>query len=344
MSKNYFDGKKILVTGGTGSIGSEIVRYLLSNAKPEVIRVYSRDEFKQFEMDQELKEPDRVRYLIGDIRDKERLVMAMEGIDIVFHAAALKHVPACEFNPFEAVKTNIQGTQNVIEAALQNNVKKVVSISTDKAVNPINTMGATKLLSEKLVTSANFYKGNKPTVFCAIRFGNVLASRGSVVPVFEKQIRAGGPVTLTDKGMTRFIMTTRNAVKLVLKAAEYSTGGETFILKMPVVRVEDVLDVMIGALSKKAIEKKIIGIRPGEKLYEDLMTEEEAALSFETQDLFVIPPKATKELFPHVEEPSTKMLKALGAKKCSRTSYSSRNTPPISKDEILYIMQEEKML
>ena len=291
--ENIFKDKKILVTGGTGSIGSEIVRRVLQY-NPEVVRILSRDESKQFEMEQEIGNLENVRFLIGDVRDKDRLNRAFEDIDIVFHAAAMKHVPACEYNPFEAVKTNVVGTQNVIDAAFDNNVEKVIAISTDKAASPINTMGATKLLAEKLIIDANFYKGHRKTVFSCVRFGNVMGSRGSVIPLFEKQIENGGPVTVTDPGMTRFMMTIPQAIDLVFKATKKAQGGEILIFKMPVVKLGDLANVMIDHLAPrygyKPEEIKIdtIGIRNGEKMYEHLMNEEEARYAYETKDMFVV--------------------------------------------------------
>ena len=290
------NGKNILVTGGTGSIGSEIVRRLLQY-DPKVVRILSRDETKQFEMEHELGNLENVRYLIGDVRDKDRLNRAFEEIDIIFHAAAMKHVPACEYNPFEAVKTNVVGTQNVIEAAIDNEVEKVITISTDKAASPINTMGATKLLAEKLIIDANFYKGHKKTVFSCVRFGNVMGSRGSVIPLFDKQIRKGGPVTVTDPEMTRFMMTIPQAVDLVFKATKMAQGGEIFIFKMPVVKLGDLANVMIEHLSPKygykpeELQIETIGIRNGEKMYEHLMNEEEARYAYETEDMFVVLPQ-----------------------------------------------------
>ena len=292
----FFEGKKILVTGGTGSIGSEIVRRILLY-NPKVVRILSRDETKQFELQQELIEYENVRFLIGDVRDKDRLVRAFEDIDIIFHAAAMKHVPACEFNPFEAVKTNVVGTQNVIDAALENDVEKVIAISTDKAASPINTMGATKLLAEKLIIDAKFYKGLRKTVFSCVRFGNVVGSRGSVIPLFEKQIQNGGPVTITDAEMTRFMMTIPQAVNLVFKATQMTHGAEIFIFKMPVVKLGDLADAMIKQLTPKygykseSIKIDIIGVRSGEKMYEHLMSEEEARYAYETEDMYIILPK-----------------------------------------------------
>jgi len=296
--ENIFKDKKIMVTGGTGSIGSEIVRRVLQY-DPKVVRILSRDESKQFELEQEIGHLEIVRFLIGDIRDKDRLYRAFEDIDIVFHAAAMKHVPACEYNPFEAVKTNVVGTQNVIDAALDNGVEKVIGISTDKAASPINTMGATKLLAEKLIIDANFYKGNRKTVYSCVRFGNVMGSRGSVIPLFEKQIQNGGPVTLTDPEMTRFMMTIPQAVDLVFKATKKAHGGEIFIFKMPVVKLGDLAQVMIENLATRCghkseeIQINTIGIRNGEKMYEHLMNEEEAQYAYETKDMYIVLPQST---------------------------------------------------
>ncbi|KPQ41948.1 MAG: dTDP-glucose 4,6-dehydratase [Candidatus Methanoperedens nitroreducens] len=293
IMEHIFKNKNIIVTGGTGSIGSEIVRSLLTY-EPKVVRILSRDETKQFELEQELGNLDNIRFLIGDIRDKERLKRAFEGIDIVFHAAAMKHVPACEYNPFEAVKTNVVGTQNVIDAALDNKVEKVIAISTDKAASPMNTMGATKLLAEKLMIDANFYKGNRKTIFSCVRFGNVMCSRGSVIPLFKKQIKHGGQLTITDPDMTRFMMTIPQAVDLVFKATKMAQGGEIFIFKMPVVKLGDLAKCMIEYFAPEygrkpeSIEISIIGTRNGEKMYEHLMTEEEARYAYETKDMYIV--------------------------------------------------------
>ncbi len=292
---NIFQGKNILVTGGTGSIGSEIVRKVLQY-DPKVVRALSNDEDGQFNLEQELKDCPNVRLLIGDVRDKERLKRAAEGTDFIFHAAALKHVPSCEYNPFEAVKTNVLGTQYVIEVAIEENVEKLITISTDKAVNPVSVMGATKLLAERLTISANYYKGPRRTAFSCVRFGNVLDSRGSVVPLFRNQIEKGGPVTLTDTEMSRFIMSISRAAELVLKAAELAQGGEIFVLKMPALRIRDLAEVMIEELAPRyghnpaQIEVKIIGKRIGEKHHEELITEDELSQVYETEDMFVVQP------------------------------------------------------
>lgn len=301
MSK-FFDNKQILVTGGTGSIGSEIVRKVLKH-EPKEVRIFSNDEDGQFNLRQELRDYSNTRYLVGDIRDIQRLRTAMEGVDIVFHAAALKHILACEHNPFEAVKTNVIGTQNVIEVAFEEKVSRVVNISTDKACNPTTTLGATKLLAERLITNTNFYRGLKKTIFSSVRFGNVLVSRGSVVPIFRKQIQDGGPVTITHQDMTRFVMGIPRAAELVLKVAEIAKGGEIFFLKMPTLRIIDLGQVMIEELAPKygykpeQIKIEMIGKRAGEKLHEELMTEEESLRAEETEEMYIVhSPIVTPEL------------------------------------------------
>jgi len=330
--EKIFKGKKILVTGGTGCIGSEIVRRLLLY-KPNVVRIFSNDEFNTFQMMQDLQGRDK-RFLLGDIRDKERLKIAMEEIDIVFHAAALKHVHLGEYNPFETIKTNVVGTQNVIEAALANGVEKVINISTDKAVNPINTMGATKLLAEKLIIDANFYKGRSKTIFSSVRFGNVLFSRGSVIPLFEEQIRDKKMVTVTDPKMTRYVMSIANTIDLVFKASMMAKGGEIFILKMPVLKLGDLADVVIDEYSKKygikksQIKKKIVGPRPGEKIYEELMTESEAKTAFETDEMLIVP---TPNKLIDIE---LKVSDYKGAKHSKLERYISRDIKPIAKEKI----------
>jgi len=331
--ENTFRKKKILVTGGTGCIGSGIVRSLLQY-KPEVVRIFSNDEDGTFRMMEEFGKASRCRFLVGDVRDKERLLLAMENIDIVYHAAALKHVPLCEYNPFESIKTNVLGTQNVIEAALSNGVDKVINISTDKAVNPTNTMGATKLLAEKLITDANFYKGRSKTIFSCVRFGNVFLSRGSVVPLFEEQIKQKRMITITDPNMTRFMMSKENTIDLVFKATLLAKGGEINILKMPVVKLEDLADVAMETYAQKygyktsEMEKKIIGLRPGEKMFEELMTEKEAEKAFETDDMLIIPPE--------VEIPDIKpdISDYKNARICKLKRYISRDVKPLSKKEI----------
>jgi FlaA1/EpsC-like NDP-sugar epimerase len=286
--------KTILVTGGTGSIGSEIVKKLLECGVQQV-RVFSRDETKQFELAHKLRGNPHLRFLVGDIRDKERLQMAMEGVDVVFHAAALKHVVSCELNPFEAVKTNILGTQNVIFCAFENNVEKVISVSTDKATDPTSVMGCAKLMAEKLITSTYFYKGHKRTKFCSVRFGNVLGSRGSVIPLFIKQVKEGGPVTITDPEMTRFFMSITQAVDLIFKASELMKGQEVFILKMPVATIGDLAQAVVSIVKEKNnitkdIPVEIIGAKVGERKHEKLLTLDEAENALEREDMYIIRP------------------------------------------------------
>ena len=262
-----FEGKNILVTGGTGSIGSEIVRQVLKQ-NPNNLRILSRDDTKQHKLQMELGSQSEtlysqgpLRFLIGDIRERNRLKKAMENIDIVFHAAALKHVHLSEYNPFEAVKTNIIGTQNVVDAALDAGVEKVIVISTDKAANPLGVMGATKLVSEKLVSCAFYHKGAKKTKFAAVRFGNVMGSRGSVIDLFKNQITCGQAVTITSDKMTRFMMSIPQAVNLVLEATDEMCGSEVFILKMPTLKIKDLAEVIIKEtctkLNKNPAEVKI---------------------------------------------------------------------------------------
>ncbi|MGM7681445.1 polysaccharide biosynthesis protein [Cytobacillus sp. Hm23] len=299
-----FEGKKILVTGGTGSIGKALVNILLT-FNPTVIRVFSRDENKQFEMQEEWKAQKQLRFLLGDVRDKERLIYAMKDIDYVFHLAALKHVPACEYNPFEAVRTNVIGTQNVIEAALENKVKKVLFSSSDKAISPTNTMGASKLIAEKLFVSANSYKGNHKTVFASVRFGNVIGSRGSVIPLFLKKIMKERKITVTDLNMKRFMMSQTEACSLMLDALRIANGGEIFVLKMPVVQLNDLVEALISIVEDKfnilkdEIYIEEIGLRPGEKVVEELLMNEEIPLVYEKDNMFII-----SSDYPKVEEVS----------------------------------------
>ncbi len=295
----------MLVTGGAGSIGSEITKKVLEY-NPSVVRVLDNNETALFELEEELNS-DKLRVFYGDVRDKDRLKRAFDNVDIIFHAGALKHVPLCEFNPFDAIKTNIIGTQNVLDVALDRDVKKVIFVSTDKAVNPINVMGATKLLAERLTISANHYTGDKDTLFSCVRFGNVLNSRGSVIPVFKNQIKNGGPVKITDKEMTRFIMGIPEAVELILKAGQKANGGEIFILKMPATNITDLAEVMIENLASiynhkpEDIEIEIIGKRVGEKMYEELMTAEESLYAIDDGELFILNSENQENLNKTVE-------------------------------------------
>ena len=274
----------LLVTGGTGSFGKHFCRLLLERYNPKAIRIYSRDELKQHEMRMEFKDDHRLRFLIGDVRDGERLRRAMEGVDMAVHAAALKQVPACEYNPFEAVKTNVHGAQNVINAAIDAGVKKVIALSTDKAVNPVNLYGATKLCSDKLFTQGNAYAGEGRTRFACVRYGNVIGSRGSVIPVFLKQ-KESGRITVTDPRMTRFWITLDQAVELVLKGFKHLEGGEIFVPRIPSMRI---MDLAQAIAPECAIDQ--IGIRPGEKLHEALTGEDEGRNAVIYGDMYVIMP------------------------------------------------------
>lgn len=280
-----FDNKTILITGGTGSFGKKYVKTLLERFKPAKIIVYSRDELKQFDMSQQFDAP-QMRYLIGDVRDRDRLIRAMENVDYVIHAAALKQVPAAEYNPMECIKTNIHGAQNVIHAALANNVEKVVALSTDKAANPINLYGATKLASDKLFVAANNMVGPKRTRFAVARYGNVVGSRGSVVPFFEKLIAEGAKsLPITDNNMTRFWISLQDGVDFVLKNFERMYGGEIFVPKIPSVRITDLASAMAPDL-----EQHVIGIRPGEKLHEIMCPADDSHLTLEFDTHFVLQP------------------------------------------------------
>ncbi len=280
-------GKSILVTGGTGSFGKKFIETILSQY-PEVERVvvYSRDELKQYEMSQMFSTEvfRQLRYFIGDVRDKDRLSRSMEGIDIVIHAAALKQVPACEYNPFEAIKTNIIGAQNVIEASIDKGVRQVVALSTDKAAAPINLYGATKLCSDKLFVAANNFRGGHDIKFSVVRYGNVMGSRGSVIPFFLKK-RSEGVLPITDERMTRFNISLEDGVKLVLNALEKMWGGEIFVPKIPSYRILDVADAIAPEC-----KKEIVGIRPGEKLHEEMITSTDSINTIEFDNYFVILP------------------------------------------------------
>lgn len=337
-----FSHKRILVTGGCGSIGSEIVRSILKFG-PEVVRILDNNETELFNLECELGDFNNLRFLVGDVRDRERVSRAIKDIDIVFHAAALKHAPSCEYNPFEAIKTNVIGTQNVLEAAIDENVEKVVNISTDKAANPIGTMGVTKLLTEKLVTASEFYKGNARTIFCSVRFGNVLGSRGSVIPVFKNQLEKCQPLTITDMNMTRFMMSIPQSVELIFKAASMAIGGEVFILKMPAMRIRELAEVMIEEMAIKykydgnGVKIKIIGNRGGERVHEFLMNEEESKDALETEDLFILLPKS-------LILRSDKKYMYEGTRPARFSTYSSDNVKILNKFEIKQMLRQSGIL
>jgi len=281
---NPFEGKVILLTGGTGSFGQKFTEILLKKYNPKTIRIYSRGELEQVKMERKFNDK-RLRFLIGDVRDTTRLHRAMNGADIVIHSAALKHVPVCEYNPIEAIETNIKGSTNIINAALDNKVKKVIALSTDKAVEPVNLYGATKLVAEKLFVQGNAYSGGRETIFSCVRYGNVLGSRGSVVPLFLKQ-KEQGEITITDERMTRFWITLEQGVEFVVKSAELMRGGEIFVPKIPSMKITELADAIAPGT-----KRKIIGMRPGEKLHEVLLTVDEARHTKEFGDLFIIEPE-----------------------------------------------------
>lgn len=277
-------GKIILLTGGTGSFGKKFTETVLKEHNPKVIRIFSRGELNQQEMREQFND-ERLRFFIGDVRDRERLYRAMNNVEIVVHAAALKQVSTCEYNPIEAIRTNIDGAVNVIDAAIDNNVEKVMALSTDKAVHPINLYGATKLVAEKLFIQANSYTGERKTIISCVRYGNVIGSRGSVIPVFNEQ-KKKGIVTITDEKMTRFWITQEQAARFIIDCIERMKGGELFVPKIPSMKVTDLIDV----IAPKA-KREVIGIRPGEKISEVLLIEEEARHSKEFDSYFVIEPE-----------------------------------------------------
>ena len=279
-----FNGKTVLITGGTGSFGKKFTNILLSKHKPKKVIIYSRDELKQYEMQQQFKDYKNIRFFIGDVRDKDRLVMAFRGVDYILHAAALKQVPAMEYNPAEAIKTNTMGAMNIIDAAIECGIKKVIALSTDKACNPINLYGATKLCADKLFIAGNSYSGKVKTRFSVVRYGNVVGTRGSVVPFFAQRIN-GGVIPITDKKMTRFLITLDQAVDFVIKCFGLIHGGELFVPKIPSVKIVDLARTMAPRC-----KMKIIGIRPGEKLHEVMISEDDSRNTLEFKYHYIVKP------------------------------------------------------
>jgi len=329
------NNKSILITGGTGSFGKKFIKTILDKYKPKKVIVYSRDELKQFEMQQVWPDGGKMRYFIGDVRDYSRLKRAMEGVDIVIHAAALKQVPAAEYNPFEAVKTNVIGGQNVIDAALSQNVKKVIALSTDKAAAPINLYGATKLTSDKLIIAANNYKGEKDIKLSVVRYGNVMGSRGSVIPFFMKQ-KEKGVLPITDERMTRFNITLKEGVDFVLNCLEKMWGGELFVPKIPSYKILDVAKAIAPDC-----KYKIVGIRPGEKLHEEMITETDALNSVEFEKYFVILPSTILWDIDQFRKESNSSV----GKKCEfGFSYNSgTNEEFLSIEALQKLMKENKL-
>jgi len=323
-----FDNKNIFITGGTGSFGKKYVKTLLEKYSPNKIIIYSRDELKQFEMQQEFNQT-CMRYFIGDVRDKERLTQAMNGVDLVIHAAALKQVPAAEYNPIECIKTNINGAENVIFAALANNIEKVIALSTDKAANPVNLYGATKLVSDKLFVAANNISGGHNTTFSVVRYGNVVGSRGSVVPFFEKLINERAiEIPITHSEMTRFWISLQDGVDFVLKNFERMLGGEIFVPKIPSMRIMDLAKSMAPNLPIK-----IIGIRPGEKLHEIMCPADDSYHTYEYDDHFVIAPSIT--FSSRSNDFTVNALEECGQLVDSGFEYNSKNNPEFLTNEQL---------
>ncbi len=340
--KNFYKGKKILLTGAAGTVGKEIVKQLVF-FEPAELRLMDNNETEMFFLMEEYGNKN-VFCFLGDIRDRDKLEKLSKDIDIIIHSAAFKHVYLSEYNPFDVVQTNIIGVENVIRAATACNVKQVLFTSSDKAVNPTNVMGTSKLMGERLITAANAVRTDSKTILSSTRFGNVLGSRGSVVPLFMKQIRNGGPVTITDRRMTRFVMTIEEAARLVLKSVLIARGGEVFVTKMPVLRIPDLAEVMIKLLAPKYgykpsdIKTNEIGVKAGEKLYEELMTDQEVYRSLELKDMFVVTP-AFKSLFQSIkhEYPDTIATQI-------HKSYISENETPLNQNEIEKYLLDNRVL
>ena len=298
--------KRVLITGTCGTIGQELLRQLLEDYGVGEVVAVDNNESEIFFLEQKFLQHENCSFFLADTRDKEKLCRLMRGMDFVFHTAAYKHVVLCERSPFESVQTNILGVQNIIEAAAENNVERVLFTSSDKAVNPTNVMGTSKLMGERLITAANSSQPVEGTIFASTRFGNVLGSRGSVIPIFREQIKKGGPITLTDRDMTRFIMSIKQAVQLVIDSITLAQGGEVFVTKMPVIRIIDLARVMIYELAAsyghdpEDVSIDIIGTKPGEKLYEELMTQEETRRTVELQNYFAVKPAFTS-LYKNIE-------------------------------------------
>lgn len=328
-----FEGKKILITGGTGSLGTALTKRLLKT-NVSTIRIFSRDELKQVEMKSQLNDK-RLRFFIGDVRDKTRLYRALEDVDIVIQAAALKQVPVAEYNPFEAVKTNVYGAQNVIESCLEKNVEIVLAVGTDKAVSPFNTYGATKFLMERLFVSANYFKGKHKTKFICVRYGNVLGSRGSIVPKIIGQIKEGKKITITDPKMTRFNITMEQALDLIYRAIKNGYGGEVFVPKLKAYTVGDLRDAVLELLKSKAKTERI-PVRSGEKYHESLIGEDEVRNCYETKEDYVI---IDKQNFFQIPK-KWKELKQANLKE----KYSSNLVPLFSKSELKKILLKENLV
>ncbi|MCD4720415.1 MAG: SDR family NAD(P)-dependent oxidoreductase [Desulfobacula sp.] len=342
--KQFLKQKRILITGACGTIGSELTRQLLEDYNALEVVGIDNNESELFFLEQKYLKHDNTKFALADIRDCEKLIRMMQDIDIVFHTAALKHVVLCERNPFEAIQTNILGVKNIINAASACNVKRVIFTSSDKAVNPTNVMGTSKLMGERIFTAANSNQRDATTIFASTRFGNVLGSRGSVIPIFKEQIKKGGPVTLTDPEMTRFIMSIKDAVQLVIDSAKIALGGFVFITKMPVIRIKDLAEVMIEDLAPvfghnpKDIDMKIIGTKPGEKLYEELMSQEETRRALELKNYFAVKP-AFESLYNKADYTYNDIVSDMVS-----NPYNSANESKLTKEELRNFLLTNKLL
>lgn len=336
--------KRILITGACGTVGKELVRQLLSAQKVAELIALDNNESELFALEQQFSGYDQTTCFLADVRDRDRLSDKMKGIDWVFHTAAFKHVLQCERSPFEAVQTNILGVQNIIYAAVENNIERVIFTSSDKAVNPTNVMGTSKLMGERLITAANGSQRDTGPIFASTRFGNVLGSRGSVIPIFYDQIRRGGPVTVTDPQMTRFIMSIEEAVQLVIDSGILCRGGEVFVTKMPAIRIQDLAEVMVANLAPLYghaagdIDIKNVGHQPGEKLFEELLNQEETRRSWELTRYFVVLP-AFRDIYRDIafEYPDIKSKQVTSA-------YHSGTETPLTKTQLIAFLKENSLL
>jgi FlaA1/EpsC-like NDP-sugar epimerase len=341
---NYLENKSVAVTGSCGTVGSELVKQLLDDYKVGELVGLDNNETELFFQQQRHKHNENAKFFLCSTRDRDRLAELFKGVDIVFHAAAFKHVILCEQSPFDAVQTNILGVKNVIEAAKACGVDRVIFTSSDKAVNPTNVMGTTKLMGERLMTAANCAGKGHETIFASTRFGNVLGSRGSVIPIFREQIRKGGPVTLTDRKMTRFIMSIKEATRLVIDSCRFAKGGEIFVTKMPVIRIEDLAQVMIDQLAPiyghkaEQIEITTIGTKPGEKLYEELMCDEETGRTYELEHYFAVLP-SYRSLYREINYQYPGVISTQ-----VDNPYHSANEPRLSKTELSDFLSRNNLL
>jgi len=341
---SFITNKRVLVTGACGTIGSELVRQLLEAYEVEELIGVDNNESELFFLEQRFSRHANAKFFLADIRDPEKMSRLTAGTHLVFHTAAYKHVIMCERSPFEAVQTNILGVKNVIQAAMENGVEKVIFTSSDKAVNPTNVMGTSKLMGERLITAANSNMRGHNTILASTRFGNVLGSRGSVLPIFREQIKKGGPLTLTDSDMSRFVMSTKMAVQLVIDSASIVMGGEVFITKMPVIRIKDLAEVMIQELAPsyhrqpQDITIKMIGTKPGEKMYEELMSDEETRRAWELQRYFAVLPAFTsvyRKIVYHYDDIRSDTV---------TNPYHSANEDPLTKEELKTFLVENRLL